>query len=161
MKRTNLFWLAGGLAVAGFALLFIGISLMSNNIRSNVAGKYQEYSSDGNGARYACDGSPELVASEIADMQEPEARASDRGTEYLRYRTTSCPSALTVAGRAASASRTPTPDTAAAASSSSAPASRQAPRPAVRVAGPADRTVRNDAHINAGELRRSPCIWPS
>jgi Domain of unknown function (DUF4247) len=85
VKRSNLFWLAGGLAVAGFALLFIGTSLMGNNIRSNVAGNYDEYSRDGDGARYACDGSPRLVANKIAEMQEPEARASDRGTEYLRY----------------------------------------------------------------------------
>ena len=86
MKRSNLFWLAGGLAVAGFALLFIGISLMGNNIRSTRGRENTRNTrATGTARRYACDGSPELVANEIADMQEPEARASDRGTEYLRY----------------------------------------------------------------------------
>jgi hypothetical protein len=85
MTRNNLFWLAGGLAVAGFVLLFIGISLMGNNIRSYVASNYQEYSRDGDGARYACDGTPDRVAHEIAQAQPPEAQADDRGTEYLRY----------------------------------------------------------------------------
>jgi hypothetical protein len=73
MTRNNLFWLAGGLAVAGFVMLFIGISLMGNNIRSYVASNYQEYSRDGDGARYACDGTPDRVAHEIAQAQPPEA----------------------------------------------------------------------------------------
>jgi hypothetical protein len=85
MTRTNLFWLAGGLAVAGIVFLVWGISLMGNNIRSYLASNYQEYSSDADGARYVCDGSPDRVAHEIAQAKRPEAQAGDRGSEYLRY----------------------------------------------------------------------------
>jgi hypothetical protein len=85
VTRTSLFWLAGGLAVAGVFSLIWGISLMGNNIRSHLANNYREYSQDADGARYVCDGSPRSVANEIAQSREPEARASDRGTEYLRY----------------------------------------------------------------------------
>jgi hypothetical protein len=85
MTRTNLFWLAGGLAVAGFACLFLGISLMGNDIRSHLAGTYREYNRDADGVRYACDGSPRVVADEISAYQEPEATATDRGSQYLRY----------------------------------------------------------------------------
>jgi hypothetical protein len=86
MTRTSLFWLAGGLAVAGIACLVWGISLQGANIRSHLAGSYQEYSRDADGARYVCNDSPRLVANEIAQFEEPEAQASDRGTEYLRYK---------------------------------------------------------------------------
>lgn len=85
VTRTNLFWLAGGLAVAGVVCLIWGISLMGNNIRSHLASTYQEYSSDADGARYACSGTPSRVASDIAQAQPPEAQAGDRGSEYLRY----------------------------------------------------------------------------
>jgi hypothetical protein len=85
MTRISLFWLAGGLAVAGALFLVWGISLMGNNIRSHLASNYQEYSSDADGARYVCDGTPDRVAHEIAQFQQPEAQADDRGTEYLRY----------------------------------------------------------------------------
>lgn len=85
MTRANLYWIAFGLAVGGFICLFWGISLMGNDVRSHVANKYQEYSRDGDGARYACDGSPAVVANEIAGLYEPEAKARDGNTDYLRY----------------------------------------------------------------------------
>jgi Domain of unknown function (DUF4247) len=85
MTRAALFWLAGGLAVAGFACLFFGISLQNKNVRSHVADTYRLYNTDANGTRYACNGSPRTVADQISAYQPPEARGSDRGTEYLRY----------------------------------------------------------------------------
>jgi hypothetical protein len=85
MTRTNMYWLAFGLAISGFVCLFWGISLMGKDVRSHLAGNYREYSRDGDGARYACDGSPQLVATELAQVYEPEAQARDRDTEYLRY----------------------------------------------------------------------------
>jgi hypothetical protein len=85
MTRVTLFWLAGGLAVLGFISLFGGISMMGNDIRSHVANTYRQYSSDAGGTRYACDGSPRTVADQIQAHRAPEARATDRGSEYLRY----------------------------------------------------------------------------
>ena len=87
MTRTKLYWLAFGLAVGGFICLFWGISLMGNNIHSYMDGRYERYSQDADGARYWCGGnSPQQVASQLAtDYAEPQAQASDRGTEYLRY----------------------------------------------------------------------------
>ncbi|MCT7659187.1 DUF4247 domain-containing protein [Mycobacterium deserti] len=85
MTRNNLFWLAGGLAVAGVVFLIWGISLMNNDIRSHLAANYQEYGRDSDGAKYACTGRPQQVASEIAQAKAPEAQATDRGSEYLRY----------------------------------------------------------------------------
>ncbi|HEX2285869.1 MAG TPA: DUF4247 domain-containing protein [Mycobacterium sp.] len=85
MPRAGLFWLAGGLAVAGILCLVWGISLQDKDIRSHLADNYQEYSRDADGVRYVCDGSPDRVAHEIAQFEEPEAQADDRGTEYLRY----------------------------------------------------------------------------
>ncbi|MCG7609248.1 hypothetical protein BA059_25040 [Mycolicibacterium sp. (ex Dasyatis americana)] len=85
MSRSNGFWLAGGLAIAGVVFLVWGIALLGNNIRSHVADRYQEYSRDAGGSRYVCDGSPQRVADELAAFKAPEARATDRGTTYLRY----------------------------------------------------------------------------
>lgn len=85
MTRTGLFWLAGGLAVAATVCLVLGISLQSRDIKSHIAGTYRQYSTDADGARYACDGSPGAVADQVAAYQPPEARASDSGSEYLRY----------------------------------------------------------------------------
>jgi hypothetical protein len=85
MTRNNLFWLAGGLAIAGVLCLWLGISLMGKDVRSHLADNYREYSKDADGVRYACDGAPAVVADEIAVYQQPEARATDRGSEYLRY----------------------------------------------------------------------------
>jgi hypothetical protein len=85
MTRGNLYVLALGLAIGGFICLFWGISLMDNNIRSHVAAKYQEYSRDGDGVRYACDGPPARVVNELTSISEPEAQAFNGGTDYLRY----------------------------------------------------------------------------
>lgn len=85
MTRAGLFWLAGGLAVAAVVCLFLGISLQNKDIRSHVANTYRQYDTDADGARYECTGSPGAVADQIAASQPPEARATDRGTEYLRY----------------------------------------------------------------------------
>lgn len=85
MTRTGLFWIAGGLAVAGAIFLLWGMSLMNNGIRSHLDDTYKQYSSDADGARYECDGSPQVVADQIAESSEPEAQARDGGNEYLRY----------------------------------------------------------------------------
>ncbi|MEO3757157.1 DUF4247 domain-containing protein [Mycobacterium sp. B14F4] len=85
MTRAGLFWLAGGLAVAGAAFLLFGISLQSKDIRSHVANSYRVYNTGTDESRYACDGPPRAVADQIAAYQPPQARATDRGTEYLRY----------------------------------------------------------------------------
>jgi Domain of unknown function (DUF4247) len=85
VTRNNLFWLAGGLAIAGVVCLIWGISLMGNDIRSYLAANYQQYGRDSDGARYACSDSPDRVANQIAQAVPPEAQAGDRGSEYLRY----------------------------------------------------------------------------
>jgi Domain of unknown function (DUF4247) len=86
MSRNHLFWLSAGLAVAGVVCLLFGISLMNKDIRSHVAGHHRQYLSDADGTYYACEGSPNAVAGQLAQYKQPEARASDRGTEYLRYK---------------------------------------------------------------------------
>lgn len=85
MSRKGLFWLSGGLAVAAVVSLVFGITLLNKNIASYIASHYHEYSHDVNGTRYACSGSPEQVADALADYQEPEARADNGNSEYLRY----------------------------------------------------------------------------
>ncbi len=85
MSRNRLFVVAGLLAAAGAVFLGFGTSLMSKDIRSYVAGHYQEYSRDVNGKRYVCTGSPRQVADTLAGYQRPAARANNAGTQYLRY----------------------------------------------------------------------------
>jgi hypothetical protein len=85
MSRKRLFWLAGGLAVAAVVSLIFGMMLLQKDIGSYIAGHYREYSRDANGTRYACSGSPEDVADELADYQQPEARADNDKNQYLRY----------------------------------------------------------------------------
>lgn len=80
MSRTALFVTAGGLLVAGIASLILGVSLL-RDIRSHVADHYTSYA----GGRYECDGRPKAVADRLVAYKAPEARASDRGSEYLRY----------------------------------------------------------------------------
>ncbi|HTM83382.1 MAG TPA: DUF4247 domain-containing protein [Mycobacterium sp.] len=84
MTRNQYFLLAAGLAVAGVLFLIFGISQMSD-VRSYVAKNYSQYSSDTRGAHYACDESPKTVADKLAAYKRPDARASDRDIEYLRY----------------------------------------------------------------------------
>lgn len=85
MSRKRLFWIAGGLAVAAVASLILGMMLLQKDIGSFIASHYKEYSRDANGTRYACTGSPEDVADDLADYQQPEARADNDKNQYLRY----------------------------------------------------------------------------
>ncbi len=85
MSRKRLFWISGGLAVAATVSLIFGIMLLQKNIASYIASHYHEYSRDANGTRYVCTGSAEQVADTLADYEEPEARADNDKSEYLRY----------------------------------------------------------------------------
>jgi hypothetical protein len=85
MTRNRLFVIAIALVVASFTSLAFGIFLQHKDIRSYLAAHYRQYSRDANGTRYACDGSPAQVADTLANYQDPEARASSAGTQYLRY----------------------------------------------------------------------------
>jgi len=85
MSRKRLFWIAGGLAVAAVVSLVFGMMLLQKDIDSYIASHYREYSRDANGTRYVCTGSPEDVADELADYQQPEARADSGDNQYLRY----------------------------------------------------------------------------
>lgn len=84
VTRNQHFVLAAVLAIAGVVLLLLGISRLAD-VRSYIAKNYQHYSSSADGERYTCDGPPATVADTLAAEQRPEARASDRGIEYLRY----------------------------------------------------------------------------
>jgi Domain of unknown function (DUF4247) len=85
VSRNRLLLIAGALALAATASLIGGIVLLNKNIGSYIADHYQRYSSDVNGTRYACSGTPSDVADTLAEYQEPSARADDDKTEYLRY----------------------------------------------------------------------------
>jgi hypothetical protein len=84
MSRVHLFVLSGGLVVAAAVCLYFGITLLPD-IRSYVTDNYQQYSGSGDTARYACTGSPNDVADDLAEAQDPNAQASDGKTSYLRY----------------------------------------------------------------------------
>jgi hypothetical protein len=86
VSRNRLFLIAGVLGAAGLACLIFGLILLQKNIGSYVAGHYHEYARDANGTRYQCSGSPDQVADALADYAEPDARADNGKTEYLRYR---------------------------------------------------------------------------
>jgi hypothetical protein len=85
VSRNRLFLVAGALAAASITCMIFGISLLHKDIRSYVAAHYHEYARDAGGTRYACDGSPTQVANTLAEYQNPEARATSAGTQYLRY----------------------------------------------------------------------------
>jgi hypothetical protein len=85
VSRKRLFWIAGGLAVAAVIALVFGIMLLQKDIDSYIASHYREYSRDVNGTRYVCTGSPEDVADTLAEYQQPEARAENGDSSYLRY----------------------------------------------------------------------------
>jgi hypothetical protein len=85
MSRNRLFVIAVVLALTSFTTLFFGISLQSKDIRSYIASHYREYSHDADGTRYLCEGSPAQVANTLAGYQSPAARASNAGSQYLRY----------------------------------------------------------------------------
>lgn len=84
MSRNRLFLLAGGLGIAGIVCLFVGISMLPD-IRSHVEANYAAYSRGTEATAYECTGSPSEVADRLAHHDSPEARAADRGIEYLRY----------------------------------------------------------------------------
>ena len=85
MSRNRLFVIAVVLAMTSFTSLFFGISLQHKDIRSYIASHYREYSRDADGTRYLCEGSPAKVANTLAGYQSPAARASNAGSQYLRY----------------------------------------------------------------------------
>ena len=85
MSRNRLFVIAVVLALTSFTSLFFGISLQRKDIRSYIASHYREYSHDADGTRYLCEGSPAKVANTLAGYQSPAARASNAGSQYLRY----------------------------------------------------------------------------
>ena len=85
MSRNRLFVIAVVLALTSFTSLFFGISLQRKDIRSYIASHYREYSHDADGTRYLCEGSPAQVANSLAGYQSPAARASNAGSQYLRY----------------------------------------------------------------------------
>jgi Domain of unknown function (DUF4247) len=85
MSRNRLFVIAVVLALTSFTSLFFGISLQRKDIRSYIASHYRGYSHDADGTRYLCEGSPAKVANTLAGYQSPAARASNAGSQYLRY----------------------------------------------------------------------------
>jgi hypothetical protein len=85
VSRNRLFVIAVVLVLASATSLTFGILLQRKDIRSFIASRYHEYSHDADGTRYVCEGSPAQVANTLAGYQDPEARASNAGTQYLRY----------------------------------------------------------------------------
>ena len=84
VTRGRLFVLAGILGAGSLLCLIIGVSMLPN-VKSHVAEHYPIYATTADGDRYECSGSPKAVADELAGVSTPEARATDRGKEYLRY----------------------------------------------------------------------------
>ncbi|EHI10727.1 hypothetical protein KEK_21355 [Mycolicibacterium thermoresistibile ATCC 19527] len=84
-SSTRLYLLSGALAIAGLVCLMLGISLKSKDIRTHIAENYAAYSHGAEVTKYRCTDSPASVAARLVDYQRPEAQASDRGSEYLRY----------------------------------------------------------------------------
>lgn len=85
MTRNRLFLIALALVLGSFGSLIGGVTLLHKDIRTYVADHYREYSRDASGTRYACDGSPTAVADTLAGYQSPAARATNSGTQFLRY----------------------------------------------------------------------------
>lgn len=85
MSRNQLYAVAGVLAGLGAILLISGMVVLHKNVRNHLSETYRHYATDVNGDRYQCSGSPKSVADDISAYATPEARASDRGSEYLRY----------------------------------------------------------------------------
>jgi hypothetical protein len=84
VSRGRLFLLSGVLALAALLCLALGASA-TPDIRSHIDRTYQRYATTADANLYECSGRPADVADELAAVREPHARASDRGTEYLRY----------------------------------------------------------------------------
>ncbi|BBZ04459.1 hypothetical protein MCHIJ_38960 [Mycolicibacterium chitae] len=85
MSKGGLYLLAGALAIGGLVCLLLGMSLAAKDIRTHVAENYPAYSHGAEASSYECTGSPSEVADRLADYQRPEARATDRDVEYLRF----------------------------------------------------------------------------
>lgn len=85
VSRNTLFALSGILAALGAVLLIAGMAMLNKDIRAHVSENYRQYSADGGDGRYECSGSPTSVADDLAAYDAPETRATDRGSEYLRY----------------------------------------------------------------------------
>jgi hypothetical protein len=85
MTRNRLLVIALVLLIASFGSLIGGVALLHKDIRTYVADHYREYSHDAGGKRYLCEGSPPSVADTLAHYQNPAARASSAGTQFLRY----------------------------------------------------------------------------
>ncbi len=85
VSRNGLFAVSGLLVALGALLLIAGMAMLDKDIRSHVSENYRQYSADGGDGRYECSGSPMSVADDLAAYDEPESRAGDRGSEYLRY----------------------------------------------------------------------------
>jgi hypothetical protein len=83
MTRGNLFALSGLLALGGFLCLWLAMSVMDDDIRSHIAETYPRAATGTD--TYTCTGLPAEVADDLADHVAPEARATDRGSTYLRY----------------------------------------------------------------------------
>jgi uncharacterized protein DUF4247 len=85
MSRNRLFVVAIALAIGAFGSLIGGVALLHKDIRSYIASHYHEYAHDADGTRYLCDGSPAQVANTLAAYESPAARATNAGSQYLRY----------------------------------------------------------------------------
>jgi hypothetical protein len=85
MSRNRLFVIALVLAITSFTTLAFGILLQHKDIRAFIASHYSEYFHDAGGTRYLCTGSSTQVADTLAGYQQPAARASSAGSQYLRY----------------------------------------------------------------------------
>jgi hypothetical protein len=85
VSRNRLFLVGAGLAILATGCLILGLLLQQKDIGSYIASHYSQYSSDANGKRYACTGSPKQVADTLATYDEPEARAANGASQYLRY----------------------------------------------------------------------------
>jgi Domain of unknown function (DUF4247) len=85
MSRNRLFLVGAGLAILATGCLILGLLLQQKDIGSYIASHYSQYSSDANGKRYVCTGTPKQVADTLATYDEPEARATNGANQYLRY----------------------------------------------------------------------------
>jgi hypothetical protein len=84
MSRVLLFLLSAALAVGAAICLYLGVTFMPD-IRSYIGDNYQQYAGSGDDTRYVCNDAPDDTADDLADQQDPDAQAADRGTQYLRY----------------------------------------------------------------------------
>ncbi|WP_237573101.1 DUF4247 domain-containing protein [Mycolicibacterium lacusdiani] len=84
MSRGRLFLLSGVLALAAVLCLALGASA-TPDIRSHIDRTYQRYATTADANLYECSGQPASVADDLSAVAAPDARATDRGSEYLRY----------------------------------------------------------------------------